>query len=166
MPPFRTLPLLDESVQPPSWNERMVAGEYAVQYSSFVGLPAASPSCTVFSSLAEAEAYAEEQIAQRPDLRCRIYDDRGYVGAPLFECSGSNYNGDKGISPRFRRWAGSVLFLGGLILTIMDWTYDFSLTWPATIGTRLLIPGLFLLFMEAMIVLSAKRGKAHTRRIE
>jgi hypothetical protein len=159
MGPARTLPLFDERAQPSSWNERMAAGEYAVHYSSFIGAPGTAPSCTIFGSLEEAEAHAREQIAQRPDLRCRIYDHEGFVGPPIREFSGSSYKGESGISARFRRWVGSVLFLGGLILMIVDWTHDFTLTWPATIGTRLLIPGVILLVTEAVFVLHARRKR-------
>ena len=38
---------------------------------------------------------------------------------------------------------------------------DFSLTWPATIGVRMLIPGLILLVIEVALVLHAKRKPAH-----
>lgn len=152
----RTLPLYDEKARPSSWNERMTAGEYAVHYSSFPSSETV-PSCTVFSGLAEAEAYARQQVAPREDLRCRIYDHQGFVGKPIREISGTRYKGDSEISPRFRRWVGSVLFSGGLILILFDWTHDFSLIWPATIGIRMIFPGLILLITEAIIVFYAKR---------
>jgi hypothetical protein len=158
----RTLPLFDEKARPSSWNERMTAGEYAVHYSNFRG-SGTVPSCTIFSSLAEAEAYARQQIAQRQDLRCRIYDHQGFVGKPIREFSGTSYKGDSDISPRFRRWVGSVLFFGGLILIILDWTHDFSLIWPATIGIRMIFPGLILLITEALIVFYARRKSQHAK---
>jgi hypothetical protein len=159
----RTLPLFEERAQPQSWNERMAVGEYAVHYSSFDSDPGIPPSCTVFSTLAEAEAYATEQIAQRPTLRCRIYDHQGFVGQPIREFRGSGYKDKNDISPRFRRWAGSGLFFGGLILTLVDWAHDFSLSWPAMIGTRMLVPGLILLMTEAVILL-AKRKSDHDNK--
>jgi hypothetical protein len=139
----------------------MTAGEYAVHYSSFDGAPGTAPSCTVFSSLAEAEAYAREQIAQRPDLRCRIYDHQGFVGPPIREVSGRNYKGESVISQGFRRWVGSVLFFGGLVLVIVDWSHDFGLTWPAMIGLRMLIPSLILLMTEAVVMVQASRKSQH-----
>jgi hypothetical protein len=68
------------------------------------------------------------------------------------------YVGDSDFSPRFRRWAGSLLFFGGILLTLIDWHVDFNLGWPAMIGTRMLIPGLVLLFIEAMVILTARRS--------
>src|ERR1700761_3176985 len=140
----RTLPLYDERAHPPSWNERMAPGEFAVHYSSFAS-PAPSPFCTIFDSLEEAKAFAAEQVAKRPDLRCRIYDHQGFIGAPISEFTGRNYKGEGDISSRFRRWVGSLLFFPGVILTGIDWYYDFSLNWPAMIGTRMIFPGLILL---------------------
>lgn len=158
---LRTLPLFDPATQPSSWNERMSAGEYAVHYSSFAN-PAIAPFCSVFSSLPEAESYAKEQIALHPDLRCRIYDHHGFVGEPLREFRGATYKGDSDLSPRFRRWAGSILFFGGLILTLIDWRANFRFVWPAMIGTRMILPGLLLLLTEAIIVFYAKRRTPHT----
>jgi hypothetical protein len=154
----RTLPLFDERASPSSWNERMMAGEYAVHYSNFESCPEPSPCCTIFDSLPEAETYAKEQVTKRPDLRCRIYDHQGFVGKPIREFKGRSYKGDSDLSPRFRRWVGSTLFFGGLILTIVDWQADFRFVWPAMIGTRMLIPGLLLLITEAVIVFYAKRN--------
>ena len=141
----------------------MTAGEYAVHYSSF-DIPGTPPSCTIFSSLIEAEDYAREQVAQRPALRCRIYDHHGFAGQPIREFSGSSFKGESELSPRFRRWVGSFLFFGGLILVAVDWSYDFRLSWPATIGIRMLFPGLILLVTETVLILLAKRKKEHASR--
>lgn len=157
----RTLPLFDETAQPSSWNERMSVGEYAVHYSNFVGAGTTVPTCTVFGSLAEAEAHARQEVAQRPDLRCRIYDHQGFVGKPIREVTGARYKGDSDISPRFRRWVGSVLFFGGIILILVDWSHDFSLSWPAMVGVRMVFPGLILLITEVLIVFYAKRKNEH-----
>ena len=51
-------------------------------------------------------------------------------------------------------------FFPGVILTALDWYYDFSLNWPAMIGTRMLFPGLILLVTEAVIVWNAKHRAA------
>lgn len=158
----RTLPLFDSGEQPASWNERMSPGEYAVHYSSFDSSALETgPTCTILGSLADAEEYAKAQVALKPTLRCRIYDDRGFVGPPILEVRGQQYVGESEISPRFRRWVGSLLFFSGLALIILDWSVDFRLTWPATIGVRLLIPGLILLVTEVILVLHAKRKRIH-----
>jgi hypothetical protein len=135
----------------------MAPGEYAVHYSHFEGPANAVPSCTIVASLGEAEQYAAEQVALHPTLRCRIYDHRGFIGAPIREVRGKQYVPESDITPRFRRWAGSILFFGGIILTIIDWSTAFKLGWPAMIGTRMMVPGFVLLFIEAMILLQARR---------
>ena len=162
MIPPRTVPLFDPGAQPASWNERMSPGEYAVHYSSFDKVARGiGPSCTILGSLEEAEEYAKAQVMLNPELRCRIYDDRGFVGPPILEVCGQRYKGESEISPRFRRWFGSLLFFGGLALVIVDWSSDFKLTWPATIGARMLIPGLILLVTELALMLHAKRKHIH-----
>ena len=135
----------------------MKPGEYAVHYSSFDHAPGTPPACTIFSSLEEAESYARQETTARPDLRCRIYDHHGFIGAPMREVRGSKFKGDSEISSRFRRWVGSALFLSGSLLILLDWTHDFSLSWPAMIGTRLFFPGLFLLVTEAILMLLARQ---------
>lgn len=162
MSALRTLPLYDEHARPPCWNERMAAGEYAVHHSSFDS-SAAPPFCTVFGSLEEAKAHAAEEITQRPDTRCRIYDHHGFVGAPICEFTGRSYKETGEISARFRRWVGSLLFFPGVILTAIDWYYDFSLNWPAMIGTRMLFPGLILLVTEGVIIVNARRRVGHLK---
>jgi hypothetical protein len=158
MNPLRTLLLFDSSALPASWNERMSIGEYAVHYSSFDSRsPGNGPSCTVLGSFADAQEYAKAQVALKPELRCRIYDHRGFVGPPLLEVRGQKYKGESEISPRFRKWFGSALFFGGLALILVDWSVDFRLTWPATIGMRLFISGLVLLATEVALILHAKR---------
>jgi hypothetical protein len=164
----RQLLLYDQRSQPSSWNERMIPGEYAVHYSSFESSPAGGPYCTVFGSLGEAEAFARQQVAERPDLRCMIYDHQGLIGPPLKEIRGAKYKGSGDISPRFRRWVGSVFFFVGLGLILLDWSNDFRLSWPALIGVRMLIPGVILLVTEASILLYARiesRRGARSRTI-
>ncbi len=67
------------------------------------------------------------------------------------------------ISPRFRRWGGSVLSIGGLLLAAIDWYYDFDFSWPSIIGMRIVIPGLLLLFTEAIFILCTRYRTASSR---
>jgi hypothetical protein len=162
----RTLLLFDPNAQPQCWNERMTSTEYAVLYSHIHPIPSdhqdgdpiSGPVCTVFSTLAEAEDYATQQVALIPSLRCRIYDHQGLAVQPVREIRGSQYKGDSEISARFRRWAGSILFLGGLALIVLDWSTDFKLSWPATIGMRMFPAGLILLVTELVIVITTRRA--------
>jgi hypothetical protein len=165
MAPSRTLLLFDPNAQPQCWNERMTSSEYAVLYSHqpvpshhHNGTPAAGPTCTVFSTLAEAEVYATQQVALIPTLRCRIYDHQGLAVQPIREIRGTQYKGESEISARFRRWAGSILFFGGLALIVLDWSADLSLYWPATICMRKFPVGLVLLVTELVIVITTRRA--------
>jgi hypothetical protein len=155
----RQLPLEDDSLIRGVWNQRMVPGEQAVHYSSYQAAGYSGPYCTVLGSLDEAVTYAQKQVKQRPDLRCTIYNHRGFVGAPLADIRGCEFKDKSALSPRFRRWAGSILFFGGLILTILDWRSDFELSWPAMIGTRVIFPGFGLLLIEVFAQLNARRGR-------
>jgi hypothetical protein len=166
MAPSRTLLLFDPNAQPQCWNERMTSSDYAVLYSGIQpassvhrdGTPVGGPTCTVFSTLAEAEEHATQQVALIPTLRCRIYDHHGLAVQPIREIRGTQYKGESEISARFRRWAGSILFFGGLALVVLDWSTDFNLSWPATIGVRMFPVGLVLLVTELVIVITTRRA--------
>ena len=158
MPSTRQLPLFDATTRPSSWNERMSPGEYAVHYSAFPE-GSATQYCTVFCNLPDAETYAAQQVAENPTLRCTIYDHQGLIGPPLRDLRGPKYKGDGDLSPRLRRWLGSVLFFGGLALFLYDWNNDFRLLWPSTVGVRMIIPGLILLVTEAIILFYARRER-------
>jgi hypothetical protein len=137
----------------------MASGEYAVHPSSSDD-PKSTPVCFVFPTLADAEQYAHQQAELHPTVRFRIYDHNGFIGAPIREIRGGQYRDRNEISPRFRRWTGSILFFGGLILTLADWSVDFRFLWPSMLGTRMIMPGAMLLFIEAMIVLHGRRTRA------
>jgi hypothetical protein len=157
----RTLLLFDPGARPQSWNERMGLGEYAVLYSEapqgVVGL--GGPVCTVFGTLAEAEAHAAEQVVRQPGMRCRIYDADGLAKPPVREVRGSGYKAEGEISARFRRWGGSLLFFGGLGLIVLDWSKGFRMSWPALVGARMLPVGLVLVVTEGVIQLEARRKR-------
>ncbi len=137
----------------------MQEGEYAVHYSSFSGDAHSGPYCTVLEDLPSAVAYAEQQIAARPTLRCAIYDHHGLAGRPVRELQGTAFKAPSDITPRFRRWVGSILFFGGLALFIVDWSHEFRFVWPSMVGSRILIPGLVLLFTEAMVMLHTELNR-------
>jgi hypothetical protein len=145
-----------------TWNEQMQPGEFAVHRSTF-DTPDDARYCLVFPSLAEAEQYARRAVAEKPTLRCMIYSHQGTVGAPVRDIHGAQFKAND-MSPRFRRWAGGILFGGGVLLIVIDWVSGFRLSWPAMIGTRVIIPGAILLFTEAMVILhhrSQRQRAAH-----
>ena len=137
----------------------MGPGEFAVHYSNFEGEAGKAPYCTVFGSMEDAVAYAQRKVADRPTLWCRIYDDQGLIGPGLKEIRGAEYREKGEMTARFRRWAVVILLLGGLILIGIDWNSDFRYTWPATIGMRMVIPGLVLAVTEVVIVVLDRRRR-------
>ena len=151
--PLRTLPLYDPYTQPSSWNERMSVGEFAV-HSSHGKSSRSVHFCAVFRSLQDAEQYAMAQTHLDPTLRCRIYDHRGFVGAPVQEMRGTKYKGELDFSPRTRKWMGIGLLASGSGLFSFDWANDFQFSWPSVVGSRLLIPGAILLVTEGLIRLT------------
>jgi hypothetical protein len=132
---MRTLPLYDPAATPSTWCERMSPAEFAVHTSG-------SSTCAIFPSLPEAEAFAAQQVADTPTLRCRIYDHQGFIGEPLREFAGAGFRGGTGLSPRYLRILGLTLLLVGVTLFTVDWLASFRFGWPGFIGARLLIFGL------------------------
>lgn len=140
----------------------MREGEYAVHFSGFESSPeGTAPFCLVFASLKEAEAYATDEVARRPGLRCRIYDSHGLAGAPIREFRGKDFRDRNDISPLFRRWGGGVLFFGGLLLFCADWAVDFRWLWPSAVGSRMILPGAVLVVTEVFIQLYEHHRRKH-----
>jgi hypothetical protein len=169
----RVMLLFDPEAHPQCWNERMTPGEFAVLYTGAqpraledgsVALDGTAPACAVFGSLSEAEVYAKRQVAEVPTLRCRIYDEKGLAGQPIRQIAGAEHKGDSEISARFRRWAGSILLIAGVVLGVMDWESDFTKVWPGTLAARMIPVGLILLVTEFVIVLEAKRKRRREER--
>jgi len=185
-PQPRTLPLFDPHSQPQSWNERMVDGEFAVLYTgnpippppspNDIGLssepdslgrsaaPANQPYCVLFPSLIAAEEFAAQQVALHPRLRCRVYDHHGLANPPLRELTGPQFKHESDLSPRLRRWIGSILLFGGMLLFAIDWIGDFRFNWPSMVGSRMIPTGLVLLFIEAGILLNRAQQRRKERK--
>ena len=181
-PQPRTLPLFDPHSQPQSWNERMADGEFAVLYTgnaippppspNDIGVPGeprslgrndiGAPYCVVFLSLAAAEDFAAQQVARSSSLRCRIYDHHGLANPPLRELTGAHFKHESDLSPRLRRWIGSILLFGGMLLFAVDWMANFRYGWPSMVGSRVAPTGLVLLFIDVGILLN----RAQRRRRE
>jgi hypothetical protein len=153
--PRRFVPLYDPA-SGLSWNERMSPGDFAVHFSG-VHKQESAAQCAVLGSLPEAEAFAQEAVRQNTILRCRIYSHEGFVGAPVREFHGADFKTEGDLSTKFRRWGGGGLLGAGLLLIAFDWSSGFSLSWPALVGSRLVIPGLVLLATEVLVLLNARQ---------
>jgi hypothetical protein len=149
----------------------MKPGEYAILYSSLRlgsdpvhSAAIREPFCSVFSTQGDAEEYAAQQVALLPTLGCRIYDHDGLGRQPVREIRGVDYKGEEEITPRFRRGWGYSLFLGGMVLLVVDWRADFGLLWPAMFAMRMLPVGLLLLVTELVIYIEARRKRCCEER--
>jgi hypothetical protein len=152
----RDLPLYEEGPRPGTWNERMSPGEHAVHYSSFASDDQA-PYCTVFENLDAAFAYAQHEVQAQPELSCKIYDNRGFGFLPTCEVHGSKYIDKNAITPGFRRWAGSILFFGGLALLVVEFCSGFSLLWPGVFGGHMIFPGVMFLGTEFYLLMTKSK---------
>ena len=121
-----------------------------------------APACTVFGSLVEAEAHATVKVAEEPTLRCRIYDQHGLAGQPVREIRGALHKGESEISARFRRWGGTILLVGGIVLWVLDAHSDMKMGWPSTVAARIAPLGLILLVTELVIVIDARRKRGQS----
>jgi hypothetical protein len=141
----------------------MAQGDYAVHFSEFETPEAsAAPYCLVFDSLNDAEQYSINEVAHRPKLRCRIYDDHGLGKPPVRDIRGSEFHDKADISPVFRRWGGGALLFGGLLLFCTDWVFGFRWLWPSMLGSRIMLPGAVLVITEVFVQLHerSKRRQA------
>ena len=90
---MREIKLYDRTRTPASWMQIIQPGEFAVFHGdmksgamtdaagNFAGT--GNESCTLFSSLAEAEDYCGRKVAELPWLRCEIFDSAGKARPPL-----------------------------------------------------------------------------------
>jgi hypothetical protein len=145
----RKLALYDAEHPSQAWNEQMAPGEYAVHFSHFNGAVPVVPYCLLFSDLDQAIAYAQNEVKDRPTLRCTIYNHHGLVGPPIRDIRGLEFKGGE-VSRRLAIWIGLTLFFGGAGLAIYDWTRNSQLQWPTAIGMPMVVPGLTLLVAEAL----------------
>lgn len=157
----RILPLYDPNATPSGWNERMAPGEFAVHFSHRRSAGPNSTACAVFPSLAAAQAFAASEVAAHPDLRCRIYDHRGFVGAPLAELTGPGFKGERDLPPRARLGLALLLLLTGAALVAYDALHGFGIGWPFLLGGSLMLPGTVLLLFELLRLLD-RRHKARS----
>src|SRR5947199_9820606 len=84
----RTVRVYDRSRNPPEWSQLLRTNEVAVfvEYADRE-LPVTDsthqPTCDILTDLHAAELHCQEIIANRPDVRCVVFDSRGRAGDPL-----------------------------------------------------------------------------------
>jgi hypothetical protein len=133
----RILPLYDASVRPPTWNERMRIGDFAVLFANGQPPdldPAMGAVAVLFESRDEAEAYARRETAKEPYLRCCIYDSRGLGAPPLAVIAGDRGADTNFLSSKFRLWTGGICLTVGMALGLAEILSGMSLTWACRLS--------------------------------
>lgn len=159
MESVRILPLYDASFRPPTWNERMRIGDFAVLFATRQPAdldPALGTVAVLFESRDEAEAYARRETAKEPYLRCSIYDSRGMGAPPLAVIAGARGADTSFLSSKFRLWIGGICLAVGIALGFAEIQSGMSLTWAGLIGSRIGPIGVVLLLTELGVRLSER----------
>src|SRR3954470_8553755 len=104
----RTVRVYDRSRNPPEWSQLLRTNEVAVfvEYADRE-LPVTDsthqPTCDILTDLHAAELHCQEIIANRPDVRCVVFDTRGRAGDPLATYESPSLRTHE-ITGGFRRW--------------------------------------------------------------
>jgi hypothetical protein len=146
--PAARIRVLEEGVH---WSSQIRPGQYAVflrDRDTAVALTpdgqiATDPSVTVFESLPEAHAWGVEICAQRPRIRCDIYDSDGLANDPVESLYNPAIRG-KYVGPeagRKRLYVGvTAIFIGSLFIA-WDVHRDLLFLWGYIIGLKLVLTG-------------------------
>jgi len=120
-----SLLLHDPSRNPTSWTEIIRQGQYAAFAKTVEAGASCDPdgrpfptaedaTCLLFDSLAETEAYCQQQIEHAPEVRFDVFDSSGRTGPPLLVVvhpskAGRLEGNPRGI--RLRNWTATILVL-------------------------------------------------------
>jgi hypothetical protein len=146
--------VFDSNRQPPNWTDIIRPGQF-VAFSKNIdsGAPcdtdgvsfesAHTPTCIIFDSLAEAEAFCTESVLRVPALRFDVFDAAGRVQPPLLTVVHPSRVATLDGNPRsarINRWASVALVIAAPILFWVDWwKYDGLLILPTILGINMLI---------------------------
>lgn len=150
---MQLLKLYDPARKPTEWTGLVHSGQYAVFHSDIASdveknpdgqylKPGEESTCTVFDSLAEAEAYCEAKVEVIPNLRCDIYDHTGKSRPPLL----TYVNRIHLRAPNKRARWGWALIAASVPCFWIEWHYHGILVVPMVIGLNLIFAGLRLIY--------------------
>src|ERR1051325_10781581 len=150
---MQVLRLYNPARKPTEWTGLVHPGQYAVFHLDVATdvektadghylKPEEQSTCTVFDSLAEAEAYCEAKVETIPNLRCDIYDHTGKSRPPLL----TYVNRIHLRSPSNRvRWGWALIAASAPCFWI-EWHYHGILVIPMVVGLNLIFAGLRLIY--------------------
>lgn len=149
---MQVLKLHDPARKPAEWTGLVHPGQYAVFHSDIATdvektpegrylQPGDDSTCTIFDSLADAEAYCEAKVEAIPNLRCDVYDHTGKSRPPLLTYVNRIH---LNASNRRARW-GWILIGASLPCFAIEWYYHGTLVVFAVIGINLVFAGLRLI---------------------
>ena len=150
---MQVLKLYDPARKPTEWTGLVHPGQYAVFHSDVATdvektadgrylRPGEDSTCSVFDSLAEAEAYCEARVDANPTLRCDIYDHTGKSRPPMLTyVNRAHLN-----TPSRRVYWGWALVIASVPCFLVEWYYHGILVVPAVIGLNLIFAGLRLIY--------------------
>ena len=150
---MRLLKLYDPTRKPTEWTGLVYPGQYAVFHSDVATdiektaeghylRPGDDSTCTIFNSLAEAEAYCEAKVEVISNLPCDVYDHTGKSRPPMLTYVNRAH---LGAPNRRARW-GWVLIALSLPCFLIEWYYHGILVVPLVIGLNLIFAGLRLIY--------------------
>lgn len=143
----------------------MQAEEFAVLFANRQPAdlnPALGAVAVLFRSREDAEAYAREEVAKEPYLRCSIFDSHGMGAPPLTVIAGAKGADTSFLSSKFRVWAGGICLAVGVALGAAEILSGMSLTWAGMLGSRIGPAGVLLLLTEVGVRLSNRRKREHS----
>ena len=146
----------DAKRNPPEWHRMLSGTEVAVftedAHSEVpVNGDCREPICEIFDSLELAANHSLNLVAQRPELRCLVFDSRGRGGDPIAVYQSSELR-SREITGRFRRWFSSTLIAVSVLLIWLDWRSDFERMWPSILAWKLATTALVFITWEAALV--------------
>src|SRR5579859_3467225 len=150
---MQVLKLYDPARKRAEWTGLVHPGQYAVFHSDIATdvektsdgrylKPGEDSTCTIFDSLAEAEAYCEAKVEAIPNLRCDIYDHTGKSHPPLL----TYVNRAHVRAPNRRAYWGWALIALSLPCFLIEWYFHGILVVPVVIGINLVFAGLRLIY--------------------
>ena len=159
---MQIVPLYDRLREPQGWMQVIRPTEFAAfatlgdsgAICDADGVPQSSDeaSCVIFDTLADAEAFCRDRVAQIPGLRFDIFDAAGQRRPPLFTIvhpsRAAALDGSPAKTRRNTRWAIALLAIGPPLIWF-DWTfYDGVQVMPTILGINVMLIAVRLLLIN------------------
>ncbi|HWC15506.1 MAG TPA: hypothetical protein VG498_00740 [Terriglobales bacterium] len=153
----RIVKVYDSMRSPPEWNRLLTGTEVAVfTEDAHSELPvdgdSGEPICEIFDNIESAVNHCRNLVAERPQLRCQVFDSHGRGGDPIAVYQSTKLR-SREITGRFRRWFASTLIASSVLLIWLDWRSDFERMWPSILAWKLVTTALVFITWEAALLM-------------